>query len=274
MRPRLVATDLDGTLLDRGGRVSARTRAVLADLDALGVPVVFVTGRPLRWMADLWAEVGEHGMAICSNGGIVYDVGARAIHRSHALDGEVLDAVTTRLREALPGTVVAVETVDGFAHEQAWRLETGDDRHLGVPRLIEDLREFGDTGPASVKLLARRDGADPEAYWREVDALVGDLATVTWSSTFAMVEISAAGITKASALSALSADLGVAAADVIAFGDMPNDIAMLTWAGRGCAMAGAHSSVREIADVVVGDHDADGVAEELAGVFGLAGWPA
>lgn len=270
--PRLVATDLDGTLLDARGSVSERTRAVLAELDDRGVPVVFVTGRPLRWMADLWGEVGGLGLAICSNGGIVYDVGAGAVRTAHGLSGEVLGEVGDRLRTELPGTVIAIETVEGFAHEASWEIKATDDAHLGVARLIEDLREFGETGPASVKLLARHDDADPEAYWRTVEGIVGDLATVTWSSTFAMVEISAAGVTKASALAGLAADLGVGAEQVIAFGDMPNDIPMLTWAGRGCAMADAHATVREVADLVVGAHDRDGVAEALVDVFGLAGW--
>ena len=70
--PRLVATDLDGTLLHSDGTVTARTRAVLAELDDLGVPVVFTTGRPVRWMEDLWEAVGGHGLAI---GGVVVDSG-------------------------------------------------------------------------------------------------------------------------------------------------------------------------------------------------------
>lgn len=271
--PRLVATDLDGTLLDADGRVGERTREVLLELDRRGVPVVFVTGRPLRWMEDLWADVGGHGLAICSNGAIVYDVGAGAVRTAHGLTGEVLHEVAELLRERLPGTVVAMETVEGFARESAWEGHDGRTAPDAV-RVVDDLRGFGTDGPATVKLLARLDGADPEDFWRRATEVVGDLATVTWSSRFAMVEISAAGVTKASTLAGLCADLGVDAADVIAFGDMPNDLPMLAWAGRGCAMAGAHPTVREAADEVVGDHDEDGVAAALASVFGLAGWPA
>ena len=72
--PRLVATDLDGTLVHSDGSVSPRTREVLAALDARGVPVVFVTGRPLRWTEEVFEHVGGHGLAVVSNGALVWDV--------------------------------------------------------------------------------------------------------------------------------------------------------------------------------------------------------
>ena len=71
---RLVATDLDGTLLHSDGTVTDRTRRVIDELDRRGVLVVFVTGRPVRWMDALWPHVGDHGLAICSNGAVVWDV--------------------------------------------------------------------------------------------------------------------------------------------------------------------------------------------------------
>ena len=83
----LVATDLDGTLLHTDGTVTDRTRAALTAAEARGVTVVFVTGRPIRWMRDLWEHVGDHGLAICSNGGIVYDVPARAVRSTRSSTG-------------------------------------------------------------------------------------------------------------------------------------------------------------------------------------------
>jgi hydroxymethylpyrimidine pyrophosphatase-like HAD family hydrolase len=92
---------------------------------------------------------------------------------------------------------------------------------------------------------------------------------ITWSSTSAMLEISAAGVTKATTLAVLCDDLGVVAEDVIAFGDMPNDIAMLTWAGTSYAMADAHPTVRDAADHVAPGNDEDGVARVLTEIFAL-----
>src|SRR5262245_45936998 len=95
--PRLVATDLDGTLLDGNGLVSGRTRVVLDQLDRLGIPVVFVTGRPMRWMEELWQAVGGHGLAVCSNGGIVYDVATHSIRRALTIEPGTALAVARRL---------------------------------------------------------------------------------------------------------------------------------------------------------------------------------
>ncbi len=274
-RPRLVATDLDGTLLGADGRVSDRTRAVLVALEEEhDVPVVFVTGRPVRWMDDLWVDVGGHGLAICSNGGIVFDVAAREVRDAFPITPATLLDVAERVRAALPGTMFALETLTGFAHEPVWTPRPGGGRpHRGPAPVVATLAELvADDAPACVKLLARHDEADPETYWRALDDVVGDLATVTWSSTGALVEISARGVTKATTLATLCAELGVEAEDVVAFGDMPNDVPMLSWVGRSWAMADAHPDVVAAADAVAGRHDEDGVAATLAALFGLAGW--
>ena len=117
LAPRLVATDLDGTLLHSDGTVTDRTRAVLAELDERGVPVVFTTGRPVRWMEELWDAVGGHGLAICSNGGIVYDVAERRVRDFDAVPREVGMQVAELVRAAVPGTTFAIEHTSGWASE-------------------------------------------------------------------------------------------------------------------------------------------------------------
>ncbi len=92
---------------------------------------------------------------------------------------------------------------------------------------------------------------------------------ITWSSTSSLLEISAAGVTKATTLAVLCEDLGIAPDEVIAFGDMPNDLAMLAWAGTSYAMADAHPTVVAAAAHLAPGHDDDGVARVLASVFGL-----
>ncbi len=263
-RPRLVATDLDGTLLDGEGKVSARTREVLLALDAIDVPVVFTTGRPLRWMVDLWDDVGDHGLAIVSNGGIVYDVHERSIRTSHAIAPDVLIQVGAILRDQIPGTSFAVESTRGFSREEGFfprlAVSTMPDVPVGpLEQIIDD---------SVVKLLARHEELGPEVFWERAESLVGDLVTTTWSSVGTLVEISAAGVTKATTLADLTLDLGIAREDVVAFGDMPNDLPLMSWAGRSYAMSNGHHSVRELADHVAPSNGEDGVAVTLSRLFG------
>ena len=262
---RLVATDLDGTLLHSDGTVTARTRAALRAVEDLGVVVVFVTGRPIRWMEPLWEHVGGHGLAICSNGGIVYDVGARAVREARAIPPVTVLEVARRLRRQTPGTGFALERTDGFAKEPQFmpRHVPPDDLEVGPLESLVDDRV--------VKLLARHEEADPEQFWAAAEAAVGDLVTTTWSSSSALVEMSAAGVTKASTLAVLCKELGVSAGEVVAFGDMPNDLPMLAWAGTSYAMADAHPSVLELAGQTAPGHDDDGVAVVLEELFGLWG---
>ena len=262
-RPRLVATDLDGTLVRSDGTVSAYTRDVLAELDRRGVPVVFVTGRPLRWTEDVFEYVGGHGLAIVSNGGLVWDVARSAVHLLRPLDPAVGLEVCGLIREAAPGATFAVESLAGIA------LETGFLERHAVPEGARrgPVEELFDN--AAVKVLARHEELSAQEFWDRAMLAVGDRAVVTWSSTSALLEISGAGVTKASTLALLCADHGVTADDVIAFGDMPNDLPMLGWAGTSYAMADAHPTVTAAADHVAPGHDDDGVARVLAGVFDL-----
>jgi len=261
--PKLVATDLDGTLLHSDGSVTARTRRVLAALEEQGVTVVFVTGRPIRWMDALWEHVGGHGLAVCSNGGIVYDVHARRISEARTIPVETGLEVGVLLREAIPGISFAVERTDGFGKEAGYatRAPVPADLEIGpLERLL--------TGGV-VKLLARHEEREPEAFWADTEQRVGHLVTTTWSSTSAMVEMSGHGVTKASTLELLCAELGISSAEVVAFGDMPNDLPMLAWAGHSVAMGNAHPAVRAVADEIGPTNDEDGVATYLRKVFGL-----
>lgn len=261
--PRLVATDLDGTLLDERGRVSPRTREVLLELDRLGVPVVFVTGRPIRWMDALWEEVGGLGVALLSNGAVVYDVATHSVRSAIYVDNEVALEVADRIREQIPGTAFGVERTSGFALEPAFlaRHDKPADIEIGPLDSILD--------GAVVKLLAQHEEIPAEPFWQQVDQLVGDLVDTTWSSTFALVEMSRSGVTKASALAGLAESLGIEAAEVVAFGDMPNDVAMLQWAGRSYAMSNAHPLAKAAAGQLAPPHQHDGVAEVLSELFGL-----
>jgi Cof subfamily protein (haloacid dehalogenase superfamily) len=261
--PKLVATDLDGTLVRKDGTVSDYTRDVLLELDRRDVPVVFVTGRPLRWAEEVFEHVGSHGLAIVSNGALVWDVARSQVDLERPIEPALGLAVCAAIRAAVPGTTYAVERLDGIGLETTYRerfpMPDGTRR---AP--IEELFDR----PA-LKLLARHEELPAEEFWELAEVATEGRLVITWSSTTALLEISGPDVTKASTLALLCERLGVEAADVIAFGDMPNDLPMLTWAGSSYAMADAHPTVTEVADHVAPDHDDDGVARVLAGVFDL-----
>ncbi len=261
--PRLVATDLDGTLVRSDGTISERTREVIAAVEARGVPVVFVTGRPLRWAEEVFEHVGDHGLAVVSNGALVWDVAADRPRLRREMDPATVLRVCAELRAAVPGSAFAVETLEGIGLEPGFMerhpLPDGA-RRASLDELV--------TAPV-VKLLARHEELGPLDYWDAAEAAIGELVTITWSSASTLLEISAFGVTKATTLALLAEELGVAPEQVLAFGDMPNDLPMLAWAGTPYAMANAHASVLAAVDRVAPSNDDDGVAEVLAGIFDL-----
>ncbi|MFC7529059.1 HAD family hydrolase [Actinoplanes sp. GCM10030250] len=258
---QLVATDIDGTLITSERTLSRRTLDALA---AIPVPVVLVTGRPLRWLDQLYDQLPERLPAICANGAVIYDPDTDRILRAESLPVDMLTDVIKRLRAAVPDISLAVEVEDGrsFLHESSWTIRWEHDHRIQVIGSPEEL-----TAAPAVKLLARSATADPDEFLELVSGTLGDLATATRSSSSALVEISAAGVTKAAGLAWLCEREGIPASQVLAFGDMPNDIPLLTWAGRAVAVANAHPAVIAVADEVTLSNDEDGVAVYLEQAF-------
>lgn len=259
----LIATDLDGTLVPNDSTtVPSYTAEVLGRADAAGVPIVFVTARPLRWMDPFWPHVGRHGMAIVSNGALTYDVANGEVVELAGIDPEPGLAIVGAISATVPSAAFALECRDGMRLDPAFvePYPVPDATPRGPLETVWDV-------PA-IKVLVRYDDHhdhDDEhtAFHDAVVAAVGDRATVTWSVA-GVAEISAAGVTKASALARLCERIGVAPAEVVAFGDMPNDIAMLSWAGTSYAMADAHPSLVGVADHLAPPCSDEGVAQVVA----------
>jgi hydroxymethylpyrimidine pyrophosphatase-like HAD family hydrolase len=254
---RLVATDLDGTLLCDDGACSQRTRAALAAVEDAGIQVVMVTARPPRWLHGLADVVGEHGLALCANGAFVYDVRSRQVLREHCLEVAVVEKIAIDLRNALTGIVFAVETRIGFSRELGYL----DD--YTTPSDASAVTIEGLLDPSPGKILARCGGVPADVFLRVITEVVGNRAVVSYSGATGLAEISAAGVTKAAALRDWCATQGIDSADVIAFGDMPNDLPMLTWAGRSFGVANAHPDVLAMVDEVCASNDEHGVAQVL-----------
>jgi Cof subfamily protein (haloacid dehalogenase superfamily) len=257
---RLVATDLDGTLVHSDGSVTARTRAALVAAEEAGVEVVFVTGRPLRWAAEVFEHVGGHGLAVVSNGALVWDVGADAPSLERPIARETTLAVVDRLRAVLPEVRFATETVAGWSMEPDYAAHPSDDGSGRTPQRIAPMTELA--AEPVLKLLGLLPGRDADEIVAIAEQAVGDLVTVTHSS-FPLLEISAHDVTKASTLELLCRQRGISSDEVLALGDMPNDLPMLTWAGTSYAMANAHPLVRAAATHAAPSNDDDGVAQVL-----------
>lgn len=255
---RLVATDLDGTLLRSDETTSARTRAAVAAVRDAGIEVVICTARPARWMRPLAPVIGARGTAVCANGGVIWDIGSATVLRQFPIDANVATEVVSRLRPLLPDAAWAVERATAFAHEPAYR------SRWPVPEgtLVGQIETLLTVAP--VKLMLRSGAASADELVALAREAVGGLVEVTHSSTAdTLLEMSGAGVSKGSSLAALCRQRGIDAAEVIAFGDMPNDLPMLRWAGRSVAVANAHPEVLAEARTVTASCDQDGVARVL-----------
>ncbi|MDI2130700.1 HAD hydrolase family protein [Yinghuangia seranimata] len=260
--PALLATDLDGTLLRDDHTVSPRTAAALAAAEDAGVDVLFVTGRPAWMLARVAAVLPRHGMVVCNNGAAVVDVrGGTDAPRFVTVDplagGTALAAVEA-LRRAVPGTMFAVERTHSYHREADFPpvyLTAGS-----APRPVEELLD-GDHDDAPVlKVLAHHPALDPADFLALARGAAGDHVQVTQALPMALVDLSARGVSKGSALARHCAERGIAAEEVVAFGDMPNDVEMLAWAGTSYAMGNAHPAALAAATHRTADNNGDGVA--------------
>jgi Cof subfamily protein (haloacid dehalogenase superfamily) len=251
---RLVASDLDGTLLRPDETVSDRTRAALAAARDAGITVVLVSGRPPRSLGPIAERIGVGGVAICANGAVVWDLDTGTMLDHTPLAADLAARLVHNLRAAVPGVLFAVELEQSFGREAGWT-----EGLIAAPAeaLEADALELI-RGPVT-KLLVRHPSLPFAELAERAREAVGEDAVVTWAG-LRVVEISAAGVTKAFALEWLCRRLGIDPGEVVAVGDMPNDLPMLAWAGTAVAVANAAQEVLDAADEVTAANVEDGVA--------------
>jgi Cof subfamily protein (haloacid dehalogenase superfamily) len=259
---QMVACDLDGTIVCGDGTISRRTLAVLGECERVGIHVVFVTGRPPRWMAPIIEMTGHQGLALCGNGAVVLDLATNTVVSSQGLSAQTALSVAQRLRESLPGAVFALETLTGYRREAGYLPL----HQAALDAAVGPLAELLADEPTVIKMLCRQVATKAPALSSDgmlavARRVLGDVVEVVHSDPgSSLLEISAPGVTKASALAWLAERLGVEAGDVVAFGDMPNDVPMLAWAGTGYAMSGGHPDAIAAASATAPPCSEDGVA--------------
>ena len=257
----LVASDIDGTLLLNWKPISTATIDAIHRCQDAEIPFVLVTGRPMRWLAPIAEQIPDLGRVVCLNGAVVYDIASQSVVDAHTIDAQSLAEITAAVRVDHPEARFAYETLNGGFIDREF--VTGRPREA---RIIDDVSELA--GEDVVKVLVRLETSDSQAMHDLIDPLVDGTCHASFSEPDnGLVELAPFGITKAKTLSDLCDHLGVARAQVMAFGDMPNDIEMLSWAGHGVAMGNALGSVKAIAAAVTDEVDDDGVARYLDAVL-------
>lgn len=266
---RLIATDLDGTLLDSSSAVSPRTRAALDAARARGIHVVPVTARQPIGLLALAGEAGFDDWALCSNGAYARHLVDGRMLFAEELAPDTIRTLAVALRASIPGLLFASVREGGetFVAQHGYAEVAHPSDHKRDPRTMGGVPLDQVLAAPTLKLVIRHPELAPPVLF---DAL-RDLGLTGFEATLSgapFVEVMAEGVTKATGLARLCAHLDIARAEVVAFGDALNDVEMLRWAGHGVAMAGADVVVREAADEVAASNDDDGVARVVERMLG------
>lgn len=259
---RLIATDLDGTLLRQDQTVSARTRAALAAATAAGAAHIVVTGRAVPHTRRVLEALDYDGLAVCGQGAEVYHAGEHRLLTSVTLDRSVARLALTKIEaETGPLALCCVRSgLDGvYLADRGFSLDWD-----GPDELMRDRDDLW-AEPLSKIFIQHPVLGDDDLAQAARDAAGGTVEVVR--SGEGIIEVLPLGLSKATGLSLAARRLGVRAAETIAFGDMPNDIPMFRWAAYGVAMANAHAELKEIADEVTASNEDDGIAQVLERIF-------
>ncbi len=258
IRPaRLLAVDIDGTMLRSDGSLSRRVLdALWAAVDS-GIHVVPATGRPMAVATDVVENSGLDDFWIFANGAITRHLGRDELIRAFWMERAVVIELFDRIRRRMPQARFAVEFATTMAYEAGFEKVVPNEPP--VPPTVDLAAHLERVSDPIQKLLVYDDSIDLERLWDEVNAAADGLSVPSYSG-LPFVELAPDRVTKATALELLALDLGLSVDDVGAVGDNHNDVAMLKWAGTGYAMGNADPAIQASADVVLPANDDDGVA--------------
>jgi Cof subfamily protein (haloacid dehalogenase superfamily) len=270
-RPKLVASDLDGTLLDSDGEVSPRTRAALEACWDAGIPVVGVTGRGPRLLDSVRTALDGRGIAVLAQGGFVVDLERDEVLRTVGLPREQAQAVIERIEAVAGDLIVAVEDASEQSEVSGpLRVQHGFDWPYPEPAHLLPRHEVLPPG-AVLKVFLRSSTVEQDELLARAKRVVDPADAEVTHAGLGFIEVLPPGITKATGLAIALERYGVGFGDVLVFGDMPNDLPMIgavaEAGGRAIAVANAHPAVRAATTGGTSGHDADGVARYLEAVL-------
>jgi len=257
-RPKLVALDVDGTLVDAQNDISPATAEVVQHLVDAGIPIVISTGRAVPGAFEVCERLDlPDGLAVCSNGAVL--AGYRPVEVIRAVTFDASEAVQRVLTE-VPDAFVAVEEI-GVGYRVNQPFPSGE---IAGTITVEDTDSL--ISEPVTRVIIRAPSHDPHEFHALVEGL-GLTETNYYIGYTAWLDLAPLGVSKASGLDWVADRLGVDSADVLAVGDGFNDVEMLRWAGRGVAMGHAPDALKDAADAVTGTVAEDGLAMELTRYF-------
>ena len=261
MRPRLIATDLDGTLLRSDLTLSRHTRAVLAAADGVGWPVIAISGRQPFSIRHVVDGTPLLGWCVGSNGSVAMDLRTGDVLFEETVVVAAQQEIAARMRDLVPGVLCASLRDAGrvFVPEHGYTALMRPGDH-GRPETDLPEYDLADVLAApSLKLVMRHPQTGADELLRVARGLaVPGVHPSTSGAPF--LEVAAGGVTKATGTSRLATHLGFSRDQVMAFGDNRNDVELLRWAGTGVAVGNALPEAVAAADQVTAGNDEDGVA--------------
>jgi len=268
----LIATDLDGTLLMTGSQtIHDDAKAAVHQAIAAGIPVVFATGRAPVDIVPIAELVGHRWYAVCNDGAALVDLAEVAVMETFPISVTVLNDVVAILRASMPDVKFLIDRVavgpiledqhgliieEGFLAPWATALTGAQE--------VSDIVPYLNTADI-VKLCAfvDRPGDEVEGFEHIVELVHDRVTCVRIQSDKTFVDMTSLGVSKATGVSAIADRVGIGRDHVFAVGDLHNDAELLDWAGFSFAVANAHPTIQEIADVIVPSNDEGGVARVI-----------
>ncbi len=258
----MVAIDLDGTLLSSRKTITPLTHSVLREAVKAGIKVVLATARPPRSVRTYYEALKLDTPTVNYNGALIWDEVKRKVVEHVPLDVAVARKVIAWGRKKYPELLVSVEILDKwytdhYSEVPEYMTETA--KHF-TPDFIGPLEAFMRVPITKLmflgnpKWIAELDQSIPKKF--------GKLLTHTRSDPHLM-QLMNPGISKARALDKVARGLGIAAEEVMALGDAPNDIHMLEWAGLAVAPENGWEEAKAAAHELMPSNDEDGVAVAL-----------
>lgn len=261
---KMLATDIDGTMLRSDGTLSPRVKTALHDAAEAGLYVVPATGRPMIIASDVIEALELDEYWVFANGAITRHLGRDELIRGFWMDVGLTKRLVQSVRTKLPDAGFALEFEKTVAFEPAFS---------NVVPVVPDIEPLDDVLDIFVgnddplyqrvqKVLVFDLSVDLDTLYQDVKSVVGTDAFPSYSG-LSFIELAAGVVTKATALELLATDFGLSSSEVACFGDNHNDLPMLEWAGWSYAMANATDDAKEAADEVIGLNDEDGLAVKI-----------